>query len=366
MSATGLAAARLIESPTQLAAQTAAPAASVITGVTRMRVLRDGIVLPGIVRPGKTIDVTATAPYRTVVITKMPAKRGSKLSPGQVAAEIDGRPVLLLRGKLPAYRDLRLGDTGPDVTELQSALTGLGYSDFDPPGFFGGSTELAVQLLYQHLGYRAPTFTPGAKKTAPLRPEPEVYLPMDEVSYIPAASALVVSAPPKPGTAVRQGQPIVRLAVGHPYITAFLTAHQAARARAGIPARIGLADAGKITAGKVTKVSALSVQPAAGAAQQFGVFVRSRRLLPQRSIGSQVRLTLLAPVTSGPVLTVPLTAVFSAAQGGAPYVVRLAARGRRDRVAVDTGPQAGGLVAVQPVKPGTLGPGDSVLIGASR
>ena len=298
----------------------------------------------------------------------MPASRGGRLSPGQVAAEVDGRPVLLLRGKLPAYRNLRIGDTGPDVRELQSALIGLGYSDFDPAGFFGDSTALAVQVLYQHLGYRVPTFTPKAKKTAPFPPEPEVYLPMGEVSYLPSGSALVVSAPPKAGTTVRQGQPILRLAIGHPYITARLTAHQAVRARAGIPARIGLADTGKVAAGKVSRVGGIAIRASAGSGQAFGVWVRSRRVLPQASIGSQVRLTLLAPVTRGPVLTVPLSAVFSGTRGssGEPYVLRLGAHGRRQRVAIDTGPQAGGLVAVQPVRPGTLGPGDSVLIGAPR
>ncbi|HET9896087.1 MAG TPA: hypothetical protein VFQ44_14260 [Streptosporangiaceae bacterium] len=360
----------MIESPAQLAAQTTAPAASVVTGVARMRVLRDGIVLSAIVRPGKTIDVTASAPYRAVVVTKMPAKRGRRLSPGEVAAEIDGRPVVLLRGRLPAYRNLRIGSTGPDVRELQSALTGLGYSDFDPGGFFGAGTALALQLLYQHLGYRPPTFTPRAKRGELIPPVPQVYLPMDEVSYLPAASALVVSAPPKVGTSVRQGQPIVRLATGNPYITASLTAHQAARARAGILARITLAGAGKVRAGKVISVSPIGIRSPAGGTQEFGVSVRSRRVLPERSIGSQVRLTLVEPVTTGPVLTVPLTAVFSRTRTGAPsttpYVVRIDARGHRVRVAIDTGPQASGLVAVRPVKPGMLGPGDRVLIGAAR
>ena len=88
MSATGLAAARLIESPNQLAADSAAPAASVITGVARMRILSDDIVLRGIVRAGRTVEVKASAPYSSVVVTKMIARLGRRVRPGHVIAEI--------------------------------------------------------------------------------------------------------------------------------------------------------------------------------------------------------------------------------------------------------------------------------------
>ena len=60
MSAAGLAAARLIESPSQLAARTAAPATSVITGVAKLRMLRDAIMLPGLIRPARTTVVRAS------------------------------------------------------------------------------------------------------------------------------------------------------------------------------------------------------------------------------------------------------------------------------------------------------------------
>ena len=118
MSAAGLAAARLIESPSQLAARTAAPAASVITGVAQLRVLRDPIMLPGLIRPGRTTIVRASAPFPKITVTKMRASLGGRVRPGHVLAELDGRPVLLLRGKLAAYRDLHEGDTGPDVVQL--------------------------------------------------------------------------------------------------------------------------------------------------------------------------------------------------------------------------------------------------------
>jgi hypothetical protein len=363
MSATGLAAARLIESPDQLAARSAAPAESIITGVARMRVLSDGIALPGIVRPGRTVNVTASAPYPTIVITGMPARLGSRVWPGHVIAQTDGRPVLLLRGKLPAFRSLREGDAGPDVGQLQAALGRLGYADYDLPGYFGPSTALALELLYEHLGYPVPMYRPHLRKPAEFPPLPTPYLPMDEVCYIPAASALVVSAPAKTGTKVLPGHLVLRLAIGHPYVTGRLSARQAAQVNGGVPARIS--SAGSATATALARVSVIPAYATGGSGQpRYKVVATSRRVLPERAIGSTVRLTLLVPVTAGPVLTVPLTAVFSGRRSA--FVVLVSAAGHRQQVAVSTGPAAGGFVAVRATAPGALRPGDHVLIGVGR
>lgn len=365
MSATGLAAARLIESPTQLAARSAAPAASVITGVARMRMLSDDIVLAGIVRAGRTVDVTASAPYATVVVTKMSARSGGRVRTGQVIAEIDGRPIVLLRGTLPAYRDLREGDSGPDVTQLQAALIRLGYPDFDQSGFFGPSTAGAVGLLYHHLGYSAPSYRPPAQKHVKHPPSPTPYLPMSEVSFIPAASALVLPTAARVGSEVTPGQVVLRLAVGRPYVTGMLSADQANRASTGIPARIALSNT--IMDGVIARISAIPAHAAQADGQpEYPVVVTSTRPLSQRLIGSAVRLTLMAPVTNGPVLAVPVTAVFSAAAGRSTFVVLVTVKGRRRQVPVSTGPTAGGFVAVQPAAPGALRPGDQVLIGVGR
>src|SRR5262249_3998050 len=105
-----------------------------------------------------------SASYPSIVVTKMPAKLGGRVRPGHVIAEIDGSPIILLRGSLPAYRDLHEGDSGPDVAQLQTALIRLGYPDFDPSGDFGLSTADALALLYDQLGYSAPTYRRPVKK----------------------------------------------------------------------------------------------------------------------------------------------------------------------------------------------------------
>ena len=361
MSATGLATAVFIESPRQLAARSAAPPRTAITATARWQVLRDPITVQGAIRSARTIEVTAQAPYSTMIVTKMPVRAGDVVKPGRAIAEVDGRPILLLRGRLPPYRDLREGDQGPDVTQLQRALAGLGYSIFDPPGYFGPSTSFAVLLFYQHLGYSAPLYHPPKTRADP-DPVPSAYLPMTEVVFVPAKSALVVSVGTRTGRPAGSG-PLLTLTTGPPYVTGSLTAHQAAQARPGMTARIVAATPPLTARGTVTRIGPL---PAVGGAPPggFPVLVRSERRLPQHLVGASVRLTIEAPVTASPVLTVPAAAIFTGRPGQPARVIKLSG-GRRSTVPVRTGPSAAGLVAVQSVRPGALGPGDRVLIGTS-
>jgi len=379
MSAVGLATAVFIETPHDVAARSAAPAATPITAVARWQVLRHAITLQGIVRAKRPILVRAMAPFSTVTLTRMPERAGDLVRPGHVIAEVDGQPVILLRGRLPAYRDLHEGQHGPDVAQLQRALVSLGYSDFDPSGEFGKSTALALLLFYRDLGYDAPIHhhhsagkvpvarpgfgAVGAGHAASTFVIPSAYLPRREVVFIPAASALVTSVHGRVGDLVGASV-ILTLATGAPYVTADLTAHQASQARRGMPASIVAANPGLTARGTVTRLGSL---PPVGGPPLHGypILVRPAKALPQRLIGAPVRLTLRPPVTAEPVLTVPVAAFVSAGHGRAGYVTVIRA-GRRVKVRVLTGPTADGLVAVQPVRQGAIRPGDHVLIGAGR
>jgi hypothetical protein len=306
----------------------------------------------------------------------MPEKAGDRVRPGHVIAEIDGQPVILLRGRLPAYRNLHEGDQGPDVAQLQRALVSLGYADFDPSGVFGKSTALALLLFYRDLGYDAPVFHRRSTGKVPIaRPGsgaaagehaagafviPSAYLPRREVVFIPATSALVTSVGGRVGDLVG-GSTVLTLATGAPYVTSDLTAHQASQARRGMPASIVAANPALTATGTVTRIGSL---PPVGGPPVHGypILVRPARMLPQRLIGAEVRLTLKVPVTAEPELIVPAAAFVSAGHGRAGHVTVVRA-GRRVKVPVLTGPTADGLVAVQPVRQGALRPGDHVLIG---
>jgi HlyD family secretion protein len=70
-----------------------------------------------------------------------------------VLMEISGRPIFAMPGTIPSYRDLRPGDTGKDVAQLQAGLTTLGFANSDPKGTYGASTKHAVQEFYRSKGY---------------------------------------------------------------------------------------------------------------------------------------------------------------------------------------------------------------------
>jgi peptidoglycan hydrolase-like protein with peptidoglycan-binding domain len=63
-------------------------------------------------------------------ITWLPAA-GTSLEQGDPIARVNEVPVILLYGDLPAYRTLQYGSEGADVAQLESALVALGY---DPDG----------------------------------------------------------------------------------------------------------------------------------------------------------------------------------------------------------------------------------------
>jgi hypothetical protein len=84
---------------------------------------------------------------RDGTLTAVPAA-GSVVERGEAVVEIDGIPVVLLAGDVPAWRTLAVGvDRGPDVRQLNDNLAELGYADRDelPDDRFDWRTREAVR-----------------------------------------------------------------------------------------------------------------------------------------------------------------------------------------------------------------------------
>ncbi len=87
-------------------------------------------------------------------ITWLPSA-GRVIRPGGTLFAVDGRPVILLDGSTPAYRDLAPGDSdGPDILQLNRNLVALG---FDPVGIvldqeWQAATTAGVEQLQTSLG----------------------------------------------------------------------------------------------------------------------------------------------------------------------------------------------------------------------
>ena len=120
-----------IRSPAEVAARTAPPPLSLITAPVERRTLASDVVTRGTVRFGTpqtvTLPTSALKPGSRVVT--VPPVKGATLAEGDVAMVVSGRPVLVLEGAQPAYRDSVPGTVGDDVRQLEEALARLG---FDP------------------------------------------------------------------------------------------------------------------------------------------------------------------------------------------------------------------------------------------
>ena len=161
-SGAGWAAGSQMRSPAQVAAETAPPEPSVITAEVEKRVLSSTVTTRGTVRYGEPQTVTLAASSLaggvagagSSLVTRPPVQ-GTELAESAVALEVAGRPVLVLQGAVPMYRDLRPGDTGADVRQLEEALARLGLRPGAVDGVYDAATEGAVDAWYTRAGYEA-------------------------------------------------------------------------------------------------------------------------------------------------------------------------------------------------------------------
>ncbi|WP_251060519.1 peptidoglycan-binding domain-containing protein [Streptomyces sp. ISL-100] len=156
----GVGASMVIKSPAQVAAEAEAPQEDVLTATVEHRVLVSSVITRGEVKAGQSVNVSpqvsggGEGSAAGSVITKMAVKAQDVLKNGQVLLEVSGRPVFVLKGKLPVYRDLRPGSTGDDVKQLQKALRDLGHgTGSDANGTFGAGTKSALNSFYTSVGY---------------------------------------------------------------------------------------------------------------------------------------------------------------------------------------------------------------------
>ena len=144
-----------IQSPAEVALRTAPPPASPILVPAEYRVLQTDIVTRGTGRFGQpqrlTLAPSALKPLAGV-ITDVPLP-GASLQEGDVILTASGRPVFLLRGDQPAFRDLGPGTEGADVRQLEEALVRLGYDPGPSDGLYDERTAEAVAAWYRAEGF---------------------------------------------------------------------------------------------------------------------------------------------------------------------------------------------------------------------
>lgn len=147
---------RQVKSPADAAAEAAPPTASRLAVPVERRVLAARLITRGDVRFGdpKPVVLPPSALKASLGnLVTLAATKGQQIEAGKRVLEVAGRPVLALVGSTPAYRDLRPGDQGDDVTQLEDGLAKLGFDPGRVDGLYDDATERGVESWYRDVGY---------------------------------------------------------------------------------------------------------------------------------------------------------------------------------------------------------------------
>jgi hypothetical protein len=247
-------------------------------------------------------------------VTGLP-RPGQVIRNGQVLFEVDGAPIVLLRGSVPAYRDLAAGETaadltGKDVAQLNHDLVTLGYvphADVDAAwNEFSWATTLGVQRLQKRL---------GTEQTGRLTRGAVVFLPTAaRVTTLSAILGAPVSGPVLTATATART------------VSVALAAGEQSEVSAGDRVTITLPD-NRATSGTVTSVGTIATVSANGGSSNSGPVVPVTIALNDPAATAELdEVAVLVSITDrtvSHVLAVPVTALL--ALGGSGYAVEVVA-----------------------------------------
>jgi hypothetical protein len=271
----------------------------------------------------------------TGLYTQLPAA-GQVVRRGQVLYQVNGDPVVLLYGSVPAYRALSEGMTGADVRQLNANLVALGYatsSELDPASdYFSAETAYALELYQDHL---------GIPETGSLAPGQVVFL---------SSAARVTTISAQLGAQAEPGSPVLQATATKRQVTIALDASEQSYVRDGDKVSITLPD-NQTTPGVVSYVGTVATTPpSSGGTSSTPVITVDVTPSDPAATGhldqAPVQVSITTATVSG-VMIVPVDALVSLAGGG--YAVEVVEPGgTHELVAVTLGlfDDAGGTVQV--------------------
>lgn len=366
---TWMAASRM-ESPVQAAARAKPPAPIPIVAQVHSGFLAARVTVAVTAQRQETRTVVSPLEM-TGVVTAQVLAPGASLAPAAVTLRVDGRPVFVIPGSFPLYRDIEPGDDGDDVTALQQGLRQAGLYKGRVDGHYGPGTQSAVAAMYRAAGYdppRAATIdevaaeSPGEGTPAPeaqhqKAPENAAVsggplVLRTEVLVVGSLPATVESLAPV-GSRIGPENPPLVLAAGEVVLRT----------------RVPLAAVGVLVEGATATFSADGGEPGQAAVATISrdneageaeivLAVGQGPVTP----GATYTVSVANPANeTGSNLLVPITAVVT--RGGAAYVYVQNSTGFVE-VPVRVVGQQGGTAAVVPTDPSTvLGDGASVRVG---
>ncbi len=125
---------------------------SIITSPVRQETVEGTVRARATLAYSSTIDIQVT---EGLTVTRPMPPVGDELGSGDLIAELSNRPLILIVGSIPLFRDLYMGDEGADVESLRDSL-----ADLELVARGEGPVDRAlldaVTKLYVALGYRPP------------------------------------------------------------------------------------------------------------------------------------------------------------------------------------------------------------------
>ena len=275
-------------------------------------------------------------------LTSLPAV-GKVVRQGHALYQVDGQPVVLLYGNVPAWRTLSAGMTGTDVRELNAALVRLGYASAAALGprtgwdYFSSETAYALEQFQAHLGITHPTGS----------------LALGQAVFLPSAVKITAwAAAVAPGVTATAGAALMTATSDSPVVTIALDTSQQAEIKAGDTVSVTL-PRGNTTPGVVTSVGKVATTDATTHATTIAVLVALKHRAVVKHLSSA---PVTVSITTGVVrnaLVVPVTALLArpaqgAGEAGGGYAVEVTGAGGHRLVPVSVGmiDNATGLVQV--------------------
>lgn len=374
--AAGWTLATVFQSSAQRDAATAPPAsrpilATVSTGnLVRERTFSGSVVAEN----QESLSLAVPAGALRSVVTGRPVAQGTAVDAGEVLTEVNGRPVFVVRSGFAFYRDVGVGDRGPDVVALQKTLTRLGLS-VAVDGEFGAQTERAVRDWYTKNGYTPATRedddsdSPGASDSESER-QATAFVPHSEilgVKTLPSASLSALAV----GSAVgAEGE--TDIVLGSATTTVTFEAAPADLTDIAQGSEVSIETEAGAFPGSVSSIApvestsereAARGQPQDEEPQNMSI-VTVVPAKPLRAADAKVRVVSSQIIVDQEALLVPTIAVVERGDTNHVVVVRRPG-GRFEEVEVTVLGALDGRAAIVPSSPSAIRNGDQVRVGSS-
>jgi peptidoglycan hydrolase-like protein with peptidoglycan-binding domain len=264
--------------------------------------------------------------------TSLPAV-GQVISQGQAIASVDGSPVVLFYGAIPAYRDFRSGmSDGEDVKQLEQNLLALGYgnsSNLVASGHFDAFDVAAVKRWQKAM---------GLAQTGVISLGQVVFLP-DAIRITSVAATL--------GSMAQPGAPLATATSTTRRVLVNLSANQQSKVKVGDKVTITLPNR-KTTDGTVSSVGTVATSSGnGGGTPTIEVLITPTDPAATGTLDAAPVSVAIVTAQVADVLAVPVTALLAQKDAYVVEVVDASGQHRFIPVTVGLFDDSSGLVQVE-------------------